>query len=238
MELTRQHWTSRDYAAFMEYLHTLGDENYKVFNQKIIPDTENAVGIRIPALRAIAKQIAKGNAAEFIACPKGNVHEELIIEGLVLTNVKCSYEELLSSMKYFSEKIYNWAICDTVSFKQLKKHLEPFIEDVRSFIESPNPWVQRFGFGCLLQFYLSEPYINQVLSYVRQIDSSFYYVQMMQAWLLATAFTKCREQTLAFLESTPPPVNAVTMNMTVQKIRDSLRVSKEDKQLVLKFKTK
>lgn len=237
MELIRQHWSARDYSDFMNYLHTLGEENYKAFSKKIIPDTENMIGIRIPALRKIAKQISKGNVAEFIACKKSGCHEEVIIEGLVLTNVKCGYAELLASMKYFSEKIYNWAICDTVSFKQLKKHLEPFIEDIRSFIESSNPWVQRFGFGCLLEFYLSDPYIDRVFSYVEQNGSDFYYVQMMQAWLLATAFAKSREQTLSFLERSPAPINAVTMNMTVQKIRDSLRISKEDKQLVLKFKT-
>ena len=85
-----------------------------------------------------------------------------------------------------------------------------------------------------MAFYLDDAYIDTVLEKVERIDSDFYYVQMMQAWLLATAFAKCRPQTLAFLER--GPMNAVTTNMAVRKIRESLRISKEDKELALQFK--
>ena len=39
---------------------------------------------------------------------------------------------------------------------------------------------------------------------------------------------------MKFLESND--LNATTQNMAVRKIRESLRISKEDKELVLKFK--
>ena len=57
---------------------------------------------------------------------------------------------------------------------------------------------------------------------------------MMQGSLVATASAKCRDKTMKFLESND--LNATTQNMAVRKIRESLRISKEDKELVLQFK--
>ena len=88
--------------------------------------------------------------------------------------------------------------------------------------------------GLVMEFYLTDEYIDKVLSYVNSVNSDFYYVQMMQGWLVATAAAKCRDKTMKFLESND--LNATTQNMAVRKIRESLRISKEDKELVLQFK--
>ena len=113
-------------------------------------------------------------------------------------------------------------------------NLDEFLNDVEYFIYNENPWIVRFGFNCLMEFYLTDEYIDKVLSYVNSVNSDFYYVQMMQGWLVATAAAKCRDKTMKFLESND--LNAITQNMAVRKIRESLRISKEDKELVLQFK--
>lgn len=234
MDLSAITWDDAAYRQFLAYLQSLAEPDYKTFNDTLIPDTPHTFGIRIPALRRIAKELLKGDYKQYLQLEKGDYHEEAIIEGLVMAGAKCSYAQMLSYMKTFTTRIYNWAICDTVSFKGIKKHQDAFLADVDWFIYNENPWAVRFGFGTLMAFYLTEDYINTVLEKVASVDSDFYYVQMMQAWLLATAFAKCRTQTLSFLERAP--MNDTTTNMTVRKIRESLRVSKEDKDLVLQFK--
>lgn len=230
MELNRSSWTQQDYEDYINYLQELGEESYKEFNGRLIPDTPHAYGIRIPAVRKTAKEILKGNYDEFIACKKGDYHEEIIIEGLVLSGIKCGYCQLLENMKYFAGKIYNWAICDTVSFKGLKNYPDEFLEDADYFIYNKNPWVQRFGFSCLMEFYLNDKYIDRVLEYVNSVNSDFYYVEMMQAWLVATAAAKQRDKTIAFLENNS--LNDFTHNKAIQKMRESSRISKEDKEYV------
>lgn len=42
-----------------EELDQLGEESYKQFNQKLIPGTDHVIGVRMPALRKLAKGIAK-----------------------------------------------------------------------------------------------------------------------------------------------------------------------------------
>ena len=63
---------------------------------------------------------------------------------------------------------------------------------------------------------------------MNKLSSSEYYVQMAQAWLIATAFAKHRDLTKKFMEndfSLPDEVR----KMTVRKLCDSYRVSEEDK---------
>ena len=234
MNLTREHWTQADYNDFIKYLKTLADSKYKEFSDSLVPGIEHSFGIRIPILRDTAKKISKGNYNEFLACKKGVYREEIMLEGLVMTLIKCDYPQMLEYIKVFADKITSWETCDVVSFKGLKKHLDEFFSDIEYFIYHENPWVVRFGFGCLLEFYLSDEYIDRVLEYVDSINSDFYYVQMMQGWLIATAVAKCRDKAIKFLQYNN--LNATTQNMAVRKIRESNRISKEDKDLVIQFK--
>lgn len=234
MELTREHWTDADYAEFIEYLKSLADEKYKEFSSSLVPGGEIPIGVRVPLLRDAAKKISKGNYIEFLDCKKGNYREEIMVEGLVMTLIKCDYSTMLGYIKTFTEKIRSWETCDIVSFKGLKKFLPEFFNDIGYFIYNENPWIVRFGFGCLLEFYLTNEYIDAVLAYVNSVNSDFYYVQMMQGWLVATAAAKCRDKTIAFLQNNN--LNAVTQNMAVRKIRESNRISAEDKELARQFK--
>ena len=58
------------------------------------------------------------------------------------------------------------------------------------YLTSQNTWVVRTGLVIMLSNYLEQDTISQVLSRTCAITSNFYYVQMAQAWLLATAWAK------------------------------------------------
>jgi len=230
MELKRDTWDEGVYNEYLEYLKSCADEEYKSFSEKIIPGCDNILGIRIPALRKIAKTVFKGNYAEFLRCERDIYHEEVIIAGLVRALKKCGYSEMLGDIIEFSEKITNWAVCDTVSFKGLKLYISEFYKDKDILIKSENPWQVRYGLGILMEFYLTDEYISEVLKTTENVRSDFYYVNMMQAWLIASAFAKYRDITLEFMK------NTVTGNdvykMAVRKICDSYKVSDGDKKLV------
>ena len=44
-----------------EDLINFSDKNYCIFNKKLIPNIDNILGVRSPALRKIAKKISKDN---------------------------------------------------------------------------------------------------------------------------------------------------------------------------------
>ncbi len=173
MELTRKSWTQDDYSELVGYLKTLADEKYKQFSDSLVPGIERSLGVRIPMLRSIAKDISKGNYEEFLACKKDVYREEIMLEGIVMTLVKCDYPEMLGYIKRFVPKIDSWEVCDVVSFKGIKKYPAEFFSDIEYFIYNDNPWIVRFGFGCLLEFYLTDEYIDSVLEYVDSVNSDF-----------------------------------------------------------------
>jgi len=234
MELIRDTWSGNEYKEFIEYLKSIGEESYKKFNMRLIPDTPNIIGIRVPILRKIAKKISKGNWKEYLETKKSNLHEEIIIEGFVIANLKIEYSELVKYIKSFADKIYNWAICDSASFKAIKNNKREFWAEIDNYLKSENVWHQRFGIISILGFYLDDEYIEKSLKRLDEVNSDFYYVQMAMAWTIATAFGKYRDITLNYLHNAN--INYVTFNMTIKKIRESNRVSKEDKEMVLKLK--
>lgn len=234
MKLNKPHWTQSDYSEFVEYLKTLADEKYKKFSDGLSPGTEFSFGIRIPLLRQISKDISKGNYAEFLKCKIGKNREEIMLHGLVMALVKCDYPQMLAYIKAYAGMITSWETCDIVSFKGLKKYLPEMWKDMEYFIYNDNPWIVRYGFKILMDFYLTDEYIDGVLKYVNSVNSDFYYVQMMQAWLVATAAAKQRDKTFAFLRGND--LNATTQNMAIGKIRDSFRITAEDKELAKNLK--
>ena len=88
----------------------------------------------------------------------------------------------------------------------------------------------------MMDYYLTDEYIDRVLERADKVQSEEYYVQMGKAWLLATAFAKYRDKTLGLLEN--GEFDKRTFNMTVQKCVDSYRVSKEDKEYLKTLRRK
>ncbi len=85
----------------------------------------------------------------------------------------------------------------------------------------------------MLSNYLQEAYIASVLTRTCAIQSDFYYVQMAQAWLLATAWAKFPQQTKLCIEQST--ISIEVLHKFVQKARESHRISKEDKALLKTF---
>ena len=78
----------------------LQNEEYKNFNKKLCPDTNlKMLGIKIPVLRAIAKEIVKDNPEEYLKNVKNEYFEEVIVEGLVMAYSKMPIEAKLELIK-------------------------------------------------------------------------------------------------------------------------------------------
>lgn len=208
------------------------DLSYREFHSKLVPniDKKKIIGVRLPLLRKIAKQAFRENADNML-----EYYEEIMVYGLTLSMKKCSAIEHIEDLKSFIPLIDNWAVCDTCvsSFKFTNKYKEEIYPFVLSYINK-SEYETRFAVVMLMCYYLDGEHIDEVLEILKGIKREEYYVNMAVAWAVATAFVKCREKTLALLfeKSLSPEVQ----NKSIQKIRDSFRVSKEDKELVKSLK--
>ena len=229
MELVKAIWTQDDYSEFEDYLCSVSDPGYKAFSASLIPGSEGKIiGVRIPMLRKIAREIAKGDAESFLKYARGRSNEELIVEGLVTASKKCGFDELLEDILRFSDKIDNWAVNDIVKFTRISKYRAEMAREIDRLLFDGGPWRARFGLKILMDNYLDDEYIDLALEKTAEVRSDEYYVYMMQGWLLATAAVKYSDKVFALLES--GRLTADTVVTAVGKMRDSRRISAEDKE--------
>lgn len=65
-------WTNENYGKFLEYLISLKDDEYREFHSSLVLNSKyEMIGIRVPMMRKIAKEIAKINIEEFLKYARG-----------------------------------------------------------------------------------------------------------------------------------------------------------------------
>lgn len=228
-------WNKDKYDEFIVYLKSLSDEAYKNFNLKLINTKYEMLGIRLPMLRKIAKEISKGNYEGFLDIASNKYYEEVLLKGLVLGNIK-SIDVLFKYFDSYIDLIDNWGICDSFcnSLKIIDNNKSYFLGVIDDLINSKDEYRLRVGLVLLLNFYVEEEYLSVIYKYLDKIKSDYYYVNMAMAWLLCEVFTKYNKETLKYLENNK--LSSFVINKGISKIRDSYRVSKDLKDYILKYK--
>lgn len=217
-------------------LFEMQDLKYKEFDSSLCPNVEKIIGVRIPQLRAMAKEIASNEYKEFLENAQDEYYEELVLQGLVIGYAKISIEETFDYLKKFVPKINSWAVCDTTcsNLKITKKHMQEMWDFLEQYINSDKEYEIRFALVMYLNYFLTDEYIDEILQKIDKIENKEYYVQMATAWLVSTAYVEQREKTETFLQQNN--LDKFTQNKSIQKIRESYRVSKEDKEKLRKYK--
>ena len=145
-------------------------------------------------------------------------------------------DEILSFLDSYIQKIDNWALCDSfvTHLKIVSNYPDLFLEKIKQYIKSKNEYEVRVGFVLLLNYYIDDKNLDQIFNLCNQDSLNTYYVKMAKAWLISQCFIQYKEKTLSFLKTNH--LDSFTQNRAISKIRDSYRVSKEDKDRVLKYK--
>lgn len=210
-------------------LFALQDLSYRDFHAKLMPTVDKArvIGVRTPKLRAFAKEFGKTEEAkEFLKVLPHQYYEENNLHGLLIEQIK-DYPTLIRELNRFLPCIDNWATCDLLTVRVVKKHLDTFTEEVERWLASDHTYTIRFGIGMLMRYYLEEHFSLEYPEKVAKIRSEEYYVNMMRAWYFATALTKQYEAIFPFLEE--KRLDAWTHNKTIQKAIESYRITQEQK---------
>lgn len=228
---------SFDYDKVLNQIYELADDDYKCFHSSLVPGNDNIAGVRMPKLRQLAKEIVKTQDwREFLQCESHGVYEEEMLKGLVIGMAKCGIDERLALVRNFVPHIDNWAVCDifTGGLKAFRKSRELILPYIEECILSDEEFTVRFAVCMLMDYFVDEEFIDYTLTKIAGITHNGYYVMMARAWALSVCFIKQREKTLELIKSMKLDKN--TQNKTIQKCRESLRVSDDDKKLLLKFK--
>lgn len=219
-----------------EKLFELRDKEYALFQAKLTPGIpkETFIGVRVPLLRKFAKEYIKtSESKDFLKSLPHHYYDENMLHGILISEIK-DYTQCIELTDKFLPYVDNWAVCDIMSPKVFKKHKEELIKKIKTWSKSKHTYTCRFGMEMLMSHYLDEDFRPEYLQIPINVRSDEYYIKMMVAWFYATALAKQWDSTIQIIQD--KRLEPWTHNKAIQKARESLRITQEQKEYLKSMK--
>lgn len=230
-------WTKDSYNEFILYLKSLGELHYKDFQSKLVFTKYEMLGIRIPILRKIAKEISKTDFSSYFNLCQDKYYEEVMIEGFVIASIK-NENQFDEAFFEHIKKIDDWSLCDSFcnSLKRVNKNESKYFGIAKDLSLKEEEFISRVGLITILAHFVKQPYIKEIFCILNNIKSDKYYINMAEAWLICELYIKFPKETEKYLKNNK--LNNFTQNKAISKIRDSYRIPKEEKDYLNTLKRK
>lgn len=219
-------------------LLSLSEPDYKRFSASLIPniDPNKILGVRFQKLRKIAQSLAKDDFQAYLNNASDDTFEEIMLQGMVIGCIKGTPAQILPLVKNFIPKIDNWSVCDSfcTSLKLAKSYPDEIWEFLAAYLTSDREYEIRFAVVMLLHYYITESYLNRVLSELDLIHKDTYYVKMAVAWAVSMCYIKFPHRVMPYLQSNH--LDDFTYNKALQKIVESRQINADTKSIIRAMK--
>lgn len=236
-------------SQIRENLLLMAEPQYRDFSAKLLPEGENLLGVRLPKLRKYAKQIGKLYGTIYLDAVllselnKKEYMEEILLQGMVIGNLKAEHDEELASIfdyiRRYVPKIANWSTCDSfcAGLKVTKQYPEQMWDFLQAYLTAGQEFAIRFGIVMIINYYINEEYFDQLFPIFNAIGKRHhaYYVQMGLAWAISICYVHTPEETKCYLKdmrAKPEVLDDFTYRMALRKIVESHCVSSEEKAMI------
>ncbi|MEG1190998.1 MAG: DNA alkylation repair protein [Oscillospiraceae bacterium] len=229
---------SEIYEKMRDALFALAEPEYRDFSAALLPGENSIIGVRLPLIRGLASELARDGWRDYFSQNRHEFMEETLLQGMTIGFLPGDIEEILEQVSAFVPHIRNWSVCDSfcAGLKITKTHRERVWDFLGEYFGSDSPFDLRFGLVMLLNYYISEDYLPQILNIFDSIKNENYYVKMALAWALSMCYVKLPKHTMPYLLHNS--LEDFTFNKALQKICDSRRVDGETKALIQGMKRK
>ena len=219
-----------------EQLFSLQDKKYKEFHSRLMPniDPERVIGVRIPELRRLARELIRsGEAEEFIKTLPHFYYEENNLHAFIIEQIK-DYDLLVFELDRFLPFVDNWATCDSLRPVLFRKNTDRLLHDAFRWMASSHEYTVRFGIEVMMLYFLDESFKKEYPERISGLEGDKYYINMMIAWYFATALAKQWDAVIPFIENNM--LGVWVNNKTIQKATESFRITPEQKKYLRTFK--
>ncbi|NMM93182.1 DNA alkylation repair protein [Bifidobacterium oedipodis] len=233
-------------------LQGMTDEEYRIFNAKLIPnvDPSTMLGVRIPKLRAYAKELLAADKAKGTSTVVGFMNnlphalfEENMLHALLIGMAAHTTDKAFDMLDRFLPFVDNWAVCDAISvkaFRSKKANAQAIETKLCEWVADGRTYVVRYAVDTLMTDFLDDPRFRpDQLAVVAGVRSTEYYVNMARAWYFATALAKQWDTAIAVFQSDASPelrLDDWTHNKSIQKARESRRIPSDRKEYLVSLK--
>ena len=214
-----------------------GNETYAAFNKRIVNTKMPVVGVRVPDLRRLARELAPNMSAADISkllTARNESFDYVLLCGLLITHARLDDRVAIDLAKQYLPHVDSWAHIDTFVEKKRRFAGDIWWDFALECLRSEAEFTVRYGIVSLMTNFLDETRIDQVFAALRNVRHDGYYVKMGLAWLYTTTAVNFFELTLAELEN--GHIDAWTRNKAYQKMRESRRFTPEQQAIILKNK--
>ncbi|MBQ8174773.1 MAG: DNA alkylation repair protein [Clostridia bacterium] len=219
-------------------LLSLQDRDYRTFQCRLMPtvDPSSVIGVRTPALRKMAAELAGTKEAEaFLSDLPHRYYEANNLHAFLVEKIR-DVEECLAALDTFLPYVNNWATCDSMSPPVLKKYPKRLLSAIRCWMEAPHVYTVRFGIGMLMRHFLDDRFDPAYSARVATVPTDEYYLHMMVSWYFATALAKQYDATLPYFTEYRLPRH--THNRAISKAIESYRVPQGHKDFLKTLRIK
>ena len=202
------------------------------FTMKICPTKHHVLGVKVPQIRTVARQVPSELIEKFINI-EPSTYEEVLARGFLIARLP--YEKMLKHFNSQLEYIDDWSTCDlfcSAISKLVRKNQEDFLEKkIKKLLVSKKEFSTRVGLVLLKCCYIDLNYLKYIFDEADKISNrEEYYIKMALAWLISECFIKFPTATMEYLLKSKIP--KWTFNKSISKICDSYRVDSETKKLL------
>lgn len=217
-------------ADVRRQLEKYADPKYREFHGSLLPGTDNIMGVRLPVLRKIAKEIAKNDWQEWFEKAEDLYYEETMLRGFAIAYAKLDCETRLAYIRKFVPCISNWAVCDCFcnTLKDAKKYPEIYWEFLKPYFLSEDEYGARFGAVMLLSHFVKKEYLEESIKSLERIRQEGYYAKMAVAWAVSVYFAAFPDEMYTYLCDSHK-LDEFTYKKSLQKILESYRVTADMK---------
>lgn len=210
------------------------------FYTHIIPGAKQVLGVSVPKLRTLAKEIARNDYQSFLQNNPMDTYEMEMLQAFVIGYAKDDIYTLLGYMEAFIPIIHDWAVNDALcqTFSQAKKHPEETYNFLMKYKDSKKEYEVRVVAVLLMSHFLNDQYIDRVIKVLDELYPEGYYAKMGIAWAVATVMAKYPDKCMDYLKNNH--LDDWTYNKAIQKMIESYRVPGEQKEILrgMKRRTK
>ncbi len=225
-----------NHEQLVKVLEKNASQKSSLFNKKLIATEYKILGWKLPYLRDLAKQIVKNNKQDIVLSRFDfTYYEEIILFDFVLSLAKMDEQKRIKILDKLIANFDNWSVVDSLcsSLKSVKKNKVLYLDCIKSCMEDNHEYKVRVGIVLLMNYYLDEENLEEIMSLVAHANHpEHYYVQMAQAWFFATSFAKRFDETLSYLSKNKNLLAEKTIRKTISKCNDSFRLTTEQKKKI------
>lgn len=224
------------------------DPAYKAFGDALQPGITDRIGVRMPVVRRLARDVVRGDVARYLdealKRPCASQEALMVLEIVVGAAKGLAPSERLAYADRLLPQLNGWATCDLMgsALKLFREDLAGYLPYVEAKLADENPWIVRTAEVWLLEHYRTPEGLPLALAALDASSSRAlplaasgdYYLSMALAWclsMLAVVDMEAVNDRIAAWRQTAR-LDDATLARTVRKIRESRQFTPEVKDAV------